>query len=137
MIQYIIGHLRSKILTGKLICNQLEYPQLEVECEKTPLALTYERYKPLIICPKWVTALWEYLHTCQATIDFTPQWASNKSTIHEIIIMTALKYHTTGLSINDLRNINRYRLCLRVFFMSDIAIMIFIQPKGGNNDFAC
>jgi hypothetical protein len=38
-IQDLIGHLRSKSLTGKLIRNQLEYTQLKVGCETNCLPL--------------------------------------------------------------------------------------------------
>jgi hypothetical protein len=122
-IQYLIGHLRSKILTGNLIHNQLEYTQLEVGCETTPLALNYERCKPLILCPNWVTAPRDYLHTCQATIDITRKWAPKKSKIHDIAIMTALTDPTTGLSTKYIRTINRCRLYLQVFFLYDIATL--------------
>jgi hypothetical protein len=106
-IQYLIGHFRSKSLTGKLIRNQLEYTQLEVGCETNPLVLKYERYKSLILCPNWVTATWEYLHTCQSTINVTPQWAPKKSRIHYIAIMTEITDTTIGLGTKDLRTINR------------------------------
>jgi hypothetical protein len=71
-IQYLIRYLHSKSLTGKLIRNQLEYTQLEVGCDMNPLSLKYERYESLILCPNWVTASWEYLCMCQASIDVTP-----------------------------------------------------------------
>jgi hypothetical protein len=122
-IQYLIGHLRSKSLTGKLIRNQLEYTQLEVGCETNPLALKYERYKPLILCPSFVTALWEYLHMCLATTDVTPQWSPKKSRIQDVAIMTALTDPSTGLSTKYLRTINRCRLYLQVFLLSEIATL--------------
>jgi hypothetical protein len=93
---------------------------MEARCETTPLALKHKHCKPLIICPNWVTASWKYLHTCQATIDVTPQWAPKKSRIHDIAIMMALTDPTTGLSTKYIRTINRCRLYLLVFFLSDI-----------------
>jgi hypothetical protein len=122
-IQYLIGHLRSKSLTGKLIRYQLEYTQLEVNCVTNPLALKYERYKSLILCPNWVSAMWECLHTCQATINITPQWAPKKSRIHDIAIMMAFKDPTIGLSTKYLRTINRCLIYLQVFFLSEIATL--------------
>jgi hypothetical protein len=50
---------------------------------------------------------WEYLHSCQATINVTPQWAPKKSRIHDIAIMTGFTDPTIGLSTKDLRTINR------------------------------
>jgi hypothetical protein len=130
-IQYLIGHLRSKSLTGKLIWNQLEYTQLEVGCVANPLALRYDRYKSLIMCPNWVTATWRQLHMCQASINVTPQWAPRKSRINDIIIMEALTDLSSGLIPKDLRTLNRCRLYLRFFFLSDVrgllAMLLFVD----------
>jgi hypothetical protein len=61
-LQYLIGHIRSKIITSKLIRQQLEYTQLEVGCSAQVLGQDFTRYSQAILCPNWITAIWESLH---------------------------------------------------------------------------
>jgi hypothetical protein len=43
-LQYLIGHIRSKSITSKLICQQLYYTQLEIGCPSQVLGQDYKRY---------------------------------------------------------------------------------------------
>jgi hypothetical protein len=43
-LQYLIGHIRSKSITSKLIHQQLDYTQLEIGCPYQVLGQDYNRY---------------------------------------------------------------------------------------------
>jgi hypothetical protein len=66
-LQYLIGHIRSKSITSKLIRKQLDYTQLEVGCSAQVLGQDFTRYSQAILCPNWITSIWESLHACKAT----------------------------------------------------------------------
>jgi hypothetical protein len=67
-LKYLIGHIRSKSITSKLIRQQLDYTQLEIGCSAQVLGQDYTRYSQAILCPNWITAIWESLHACKATV---------------------------------------------------------------------
>jgi hypothetical protein len=67
-LQYLIGHIRSKNITSKLIHHQLDYKQLEIGCPTQFLGQYFERYSLTILCPSWITAIWESLHAYKASI---------------------------------------------------------------------
>jgi hypothetical protein len=57
-VQYLIGHIRSKSITSKLIHQQLDYTQLEIGCPSQVLGQDYNRYSQAIFCRNWITAIW-------------------------------------------------------------------------------
>jgi hypothetical protein len=57
-LQYLIGHIRSKSITSKLIRQQLDYTHLEIGCPTQVLGQDYNRYIQAILCPSWVTSIW-------------------------------------------------------------------------------
>jgi hypothetical protein len=65
-LQYLIGNIRSKSITSKLIHQQLDYTQLEIGCSARVLGQDYNRYNQAILCPNWIAAIWESLHACKA-----------------------------------------------------------------------
>jgi hypothetical protein len=118
-LQYLIGHIRSKIITSKLIRQQLDYTQLEIGCSAQVLGQDYTRYNQAILCPNWITAIWESLHACKATVAINSDWIPQPERIGDITIMEEL----TGSALvnkRDLTDINRCQVYLRVFFLSDI-----------------
>jgi hypothetical protein len=54
-LQYLIGHIRSKIINSKLIHQQLDYTQLEIGCSAQVLGQDFNRYSQAILCPNWIT----------------------------------------------------------------------------------
>jgi hypothetical protein len=56
-LQYLIGHIRSKSITSKLIRQQLDYTQLEIGCSAQVLGQDYNRYSQAILCPNWITTI--------------------------------------------------------------------------------
>jgi hypothetical protein len=118
-LQYLIGHIRSKSITSKLIRQQLDYTQLESGCSAQVLGQDFTPYSQDIFCPNWITEIWEYLHACKATVGINSEWIPQSAQIGDITIMEEL---TVSDLVNkrDLADINRCRVYLRVFFLSDI-----------------
>jgi hypothetical protein len=118
-LQYLIGHIRSKIITSKIIRQQLDYTQLEIGCSAQVLSQDYTRYSQAILCPNWITAIWESLHACKATVAINSDWIPQPARIGDITIMEEL---TGSVLVNkrDLTDINRCQVYLRVFFLLDI-----------------
>jgi hypothetical protein len=50
-LQYLIGHIRSKSITSKLIRHQLDYTQLEIGCPAQVFGQDYNQYIQAILCP--------------------------------------------------------------------------------------
>jgi hypothetical protein len=119
-LQYLIGHIRSKIITSKLIRQQLDYTQLEIGFPSQVLGQDYNRYIQAILCPNWITAIWESLHACNASVAINSDWIPQPERTGDITIMEEL---TESALVNkrDLTDINRCHVYLRVFFLSDIA----------------
>jgi hypothetical protein len=76
-LQYLIGNIRSKSITSKLIRQQLDYTQLEIGFPSQVLVQDDNRYSQVSICRNWNTTIWESLHACKASIaidsDLIPQ----------------------------------------------------------------
>jgi hypothetical protein len=118
-LQYLIGHIRSKIITSKLIRHQLYYTQLEIGCSAQVLGQDYTRYSQAILCPNWITAIQESVHACKSTVAINSYWIPQPARIEDVTIMEEL---TGSALVNkiDSTDINRCRIYLRVFFLSDI-----------------
>jgi hypothetical protein len=86
-LQYLIGHIRRKIITSKLIRQQLDYTQLEICCSAQVLGQDYNRYSQAILCPNWITAIWESLHACKASVAINSDWIPQPSRIGDITTM--------------------------------------------------
>jgi hypothetical protein len=118
-LQYLIDHIRSKSITSKLIRQQLDYTQLEIGCSSQVLGQDYNRYSQAILCPNWITAILVSLHACKASAAIHLDWKPQPARIGDITIVEEL----TGSALvnkRDLTDINRCRVYLRVFFISDI-----------------
>jgi hypothetical protein len=83
-LQYLIGHIRSKSITSKLIHQQLDYTQLEIGCSAQVLGQYFTRYSQAILCPNWITAIWELLHACKATAAISSEWIPQSAQINEL-----------------------------------------------------
>jgi hypothetical protein len=110
-LQYLIGHIRSKSITSKLIRHQLDYTHLEIGCSAQVLGQDYNRYSQAILCPNWITAIWESLHACRASVAINSDWIPQPEKIGEITIMEEL---TGSALVNKIyvTAINRCRVYL-------------------------
>jgi hypothetical protein len=118
-LQYLIGHIRSKSITSKLIHQQLDYTQLEIGCSAQVIGQDYNRYSQAILCSNWITAIWDSLHACKASVALHSGWIPHPARIGDITNMEEL---TGSALVNkiDFTDINRCHVYLRVFFLSDI-----------------
>jgi hypothetical protein len=89
-LKYLIGHIRSKSITSKLIHHQLDYTQLEVWFSAQVLGQDFTRYSQAFLCPNWITAIWESLHACKATVAINPELIPQSARSGDITIMEEL-----------------------------------------------
>jgi hypothetical protein len=119
-LQYIMGHLSCNRTTGKLMRSMLDYTQLEYRCTGNVLEQDYGRYSSVIMTENWITAIWEHLHSCNSTLKITGKWKPQTNRQNDVAVMEALN-ETGDFSAKDLKEINLCRICLRVFYISDIS----------------
>jgi hypothetical protein len=67
-LQYLMGHLRCNITTGKLMRSMLDYTQLECGCTGNILEQDYGRYSRVLMTENWITGIWEHLNSCKTTL---------------------------------------------------------------------
>jgi hypothetical protein len=65
----------------------LKYTQLECGCCGNPLAQDYNNYYTLLINTNWTTEVWEYLHTCNATVEVDGLWQPEANREQDTVIM--------------------------------------------------
>jgi hypothetical protein len=118
-LQYLIDHIRSKSITNKLIRQHLDYTQLVIGCPAQVLGQNYNRDSQTILCPNWITTIWESLNACNASVAINSDWIPQPARIGDITIMEELT-GSTLVNRKDLAEINRCRVYLRVFFLLDI-----------------
>jgi hypothetical protein len=68
----------------------------------------------------WTTGIWEYLQSCKSTLKITVKWKPIPISKNDVAVMEALT-ETDEFSAKDLKEINRCRIYLRVFYISDIS----------------
>jgi hypothetical protein len=119
-LQYLMGHLRCNSTTGKLMRSMLDYTQLECECTGNVPEQDYGRYSRVIMTENWITGIWEHLHSCNSTLKTTAKWKPPPNRQNDVDVMEALT-ETEEFSAKDLKDINRCRIYLQVFYISDIS----------------
>jgi hypothetical protein len=67
-----------------------------------------------------ITEIWEHMHSCNSTLKITEKWKPQPNRQNDVAVMEALT-KTGDFSAKDLREINRCRIYLRVFYISDIS----------------
>jgi hypothetical protein len=121
-LQYLLGHIRCRDHTGQLMRMLIEYTQLECGTMDNILEQDYDRFSNCIINKKWITEIWQYLHSCKATVAVQQKWKPHLGRINDIAIMDCLTA-SNQLSRGELQDINRCRIYMRAFFLSDITNM--------------
>jgi hypothetical protein len=56
-LKYLLGHLRCKDTTGKLIWMMVEFTQMECGCTGNVFEQSYKKYSGAIIDENWVTSI--------------------------------------------------------------------------------
>jgi hypothetical protein len=118
-LQYLIGHIRRKSITSKLTRQHFDFTQLEIGCSAQVLGQDFTRYSQAILCPNWITTIWESLHACKATVAINSEWIPKSARIGDITIMEELTVYNL-VNKRDLADTNRCRIYLQVLFLSDI-----------------
>jgi hypothetical protein len=129
-LQYLMGHLRCNSTTGKLMRSMLDYTQLECGCSRNVLEEDYERYSRVLLTENWITGIWEHLHSCKSTLKITAEWKPLPNRKNDIAMMESLT-ETEEFTATELKEINRCRIYLRVFYIS---VMSFICASVINHD---
>jgi hypothetical protein len=127
-LHYLIVHIRSKSITSKLIRQQLDYNQLEIGCPYQVLGQDYKQYIQAILCPNWITTMWESLQACKASVTINSYWIPQPAIIGDTTIMEEL----TGSALVNKRYltaINRCHIYFRIFFLSDIVNIQDVTSK--------
>jgi hypothetical protein len=119
-LQYLTGHLRCNSTTDKLMRSMLDYTQLECGCSGNVLEEDYERYSRVRLTENWITGIWEHLHSCKSTPKITAEWKPLPNRNTDVAMMESLT-ETEEFTATELKEINRCRIYLRVFYISDIA----------------
>jgi hypothetical protein len=119
-LRYLLGHLRCNSTTGKLMRSMLDYTQLECGCSGNVLEEDYERYSRVLLTENLITGIWEHLHSCKSTLKITAEWKPLPNHKNDVVMMEALT-DTEEFTATELKEINRCRIYLRVFYISDIA----------------
>jgi hypothetical protein len=115
-----MGHVRCNITTGKLMRSMLDYTHLECGCSGNVLKEDYERYSRFLLTENWITGIWEHLHSCKSTLKITAEWKPLPNCNNDVAMMESLT-ETEEFTAAELKEINRCRIYLRVFYISDIA----------------
>jgi hypothetical protein len=136
-LQYLMGHLRCNGTTGKLMRSMLDYTQLECGCSGNVLEEDYARYSRVLLTEKWIAGIWEHLHSCKSTLKITVEWKSLPNRKNEVVMMEALT-ETEKFTATELKEINRCRIYLHVFYISNIASQDEMQEgsRHGHDQFS-
>jgi hypothetical protein len=119
-LQYLMGHPRCNITTGKLMRSMLDSTHLECSCSGNVLEEDYKRYSRVMLTENWITGIWEHPHLCKSTLKIAAEWKPLPNRNHDVAMMASLT-ETEEFTATELKEINRCRIYLRVFYISDIA----------------
>jgi hypothetical protein len=89
-LQYLMGHLRCNITTGKLVRSMMDYTQLECGFSGNVLEEDYERYSRVLLTENWITGILEHLHSCKSTLKITAEWKPLPNRKNDVVMMEAL-----------------------------------------------
>jgi hypothetical protein len=56
-LQYLMGHLRCNITTGKIMRSILDYTQLECGCSGNVFEEDYKTYSGVLLTENWITGI--------------------------------------------------------------------------------
>jgi hypothetical protein len=118
-LQYLLGHIRCVDHTGQLMRILTEYTQLESGTMEKILEQYYNRFSNCIINKNWISKIWQHLHSCKATVEVQQKWKPRLGRVHDTAIMDCLTA-SDQFTCGELQDINRCRIHMQVFFLSDI-----------------
>jgi hypothetical protein len=117
-LQYMIGSLRTQDTAGDLYQMLLEYTQLECGTDAPILEADFTTYEPAILTKNWITECWRYMLLCKATVAITELWSPTKARQGDTALMD--EFLKQDMMDSQVKDINRCRIYLQVFHVSDI-----------------
>ena len=117
-VSYLVSHCWSNSITGHLIKQCLQLLRLEVGLSGDFLNREYNSIEPIILTNLWVQHLWHFmtLHGIQVQIDIED---IKPRRIDDVVIMEK-NLDSKIASNSELKAVNKCRLYLRAFTLSDI-----------------
>jgi hypothetical protein len=119
-LQYLMGHLLCNSTTDKLMRSMLDYTQLECGCSGNVLEEEYKRYSRVLLTENWITGIWKHLHSFKSTLKITLEWKPLPNRKNDVAMMESLT-EAEEFTATELKEINRCRIYLHVFYISDSA----------------
>jgi len=117
-LRLLLGHLRNRDHTGELIIIAISYKQILVGSTKPFWNLPYSKYSKWIEdC--WLKSVWEFINRVGISIEARRAWTPSVPRENDSTLMTI--FIESGYGSYELAQLNRCRLYLQVFFISDIA----------------
>jgi hypothetical protein len=98
----------------------MEFTQMECGCTGHIFEQSYKQYPGAIIDENWITSIWSHLERCEATVKITGMWKPTYGRENDNAIMETITASGRFIPV-EIREINRCRLYLQVFYTSDIA----------------
>jgi hypothetical protein len=98
----------------------MEFTQMQFGCTCNLFDQSYKQYAGAMIDENWITAIWAHLERCEATVKITGMWKPTHGRENDNAIMETIMA-SGRFRPAEMREINRCRLYLQVFFTSDIA----------------
>jgi hypothetical protein len=129
-LQYLTGSLKTQDATGDLYQMLLEYTQLECVTATPILDANFARYEHAILTKNWTTEYWRYLTLCKSSVTISGLWSPTKR-LRDAALMD--EFTMQGLSDNQVRDINRCRIYLQAFYISDITDLAGSPYKTGQD----
>ena len=117
-ISELLENVWKDSVTGHFMITSLEYLRLELGTNAHILHSSYEQHKHLILTPSWITNTWEFMDRFDIKVDINPSKIMEVRE-NDMPIMLALK-NTNLFSNKDLALINKCRIYLKAFLLSDI-----------------
>jgi hypothetical protein len=118
-LKYILGHLWCGYHTGQLMKILIEYTQLDFGAMENILEQDYNRFSNCIINKSCITKIWHHLHSCKATVAVQQKWKPRLMRVKDTAITDCLTA-SNQFQRGELQDINRCRIHMHVFFLSDI-----------------
>ena len=116
-IALFVEHIATNSITGQLLRTSLEYAQLKIGIGRNLFSLDYEMYHPLLTS-SWIKSLWQFCHeqSINLTNTYTPNIPLQQD--NNVFLMEIFANH--GFTKGQLERINRCRIYLQVYALSDI-----------------
>jgi hypothetical protein len=116
-IHLLLGHLRAKDKTSKLILISMSHLQLLVGSDIPFFHLPFKKYEKWIE-PSWLTSIWKLVSLTKFTVSVRRAWQPTLQRKNDIMLMQF--FISLNFNPTQLETLNRCRIYLQVISLSDI-----------------